>query len=173
MIRGHNGAGKSSLLKILTGLASPEKGNIYWNEQNIAQVFSYPEHMSYLGHKDGLKAALTAYENIAYGAMLADSYPALTALPPIAAAFALNAVLQVPVQQLSAGQRRKVALIKVLLQQRKIWFLDEPFASLDENSVQQLQAFFEQHLSQGGLIIMTSHSMPQRVHQIIDLSVKH
>lgn len=169
-IKGHNGAGKSSLLKILTGLAVPDKGEVFWQAQSIVLNAAYREEFAYLGHKDSLRLGLTAYENILYGLTLANRKFSSSVFSAVIDALALQQVLSLPSSQLSAGQKRKVALATLLLQQKKIWLLDEPYAALDHASSQQLKVFFQQHVKQGGLIIMACHEDDTQAHTVVELN---
>jgi heme exporter protein A len=171
-IKGQNGSGKSTLLKILTGLASPEKGEVLWDGQNITRCAQFCSNLSYVGHKDGLKLALTPHENVVAALELGECHDASTNSSGILMQFDLAQEQHIPCQQLSAGQRRKVALAIMILKNRKLWVLDEPYTSLDKKSIDLLNRFLMQHLVNNGMVVMASH-MPilDCPFQEIDLSV--
>jgi heme exporter protein A len=156
LIEGANGAGKSSLLRLLTGLITPAHGDILWCGQSIhANALLYRENLHYLSHSNGIKLGLTVAENLQLAGHLhnsnANSYDA------VLSALQINAQQQIQAQYLSAGQKRRIALAKLLLMPKSIWLLDEPLTALDA----QTQAFFiiqlTQHLQQGGIAVISSH----------------
>jgi heme exporter protein A len=157
-VRGTNGAGKTSFLRILAGLAQPEAGDIHWNG---ASVLGAAEHwrqdMLYLGHHPAVKEELTALENLQIAARLDGrelSYDeALAAL----ARFGLAGREDLPVRVLSAGQKRRVLLARTLTRQARIWILDEPFTALDAKAVDMLSGLVAGHLEAGGIAVITSH----------------
>ena len=157
-VLGENGSGKSSLLRLLCGLLTPEEGAVFWNGQAIGQDAElYQADLTYIGHLNGLKDDLTALENLQFGARLAgnvvDNVAALKALTAIGVARCAN----LPVGVLSQGQKRRVALARLWLTQSKLWILDEPFAALDIASVEVLAAQLSAHMVNGGMTIITTH----------------
>ncbi|MBJ3814967.1 cytochrome c biogenesis heme-transporting ATPase CcmA [Shimwellia pseudoproteus] len=158
-ISGANGSGKTSLLRILSGLSRPESGQVYWQEQPLAAVRdSFQRQVLWLGHKPGVKAALTADENLHFfypRSRLADREQAL-------AAIGLAGYEDQPLDQLSAGQQRRVALARLWLSDARLWMLDEPFTALDSTGIETLTSLLEQHVLGGGSVLMTTHQ-PLRV----------
>ncbi len=157
-VLGENGSGKSSLLRLLCGLLTPEEGAVFWNGQAIGQDAElYQTDLTYIGHLNGLKDDLTALENLQFGARLAgnvvDNVAALKALTAIGVARCAN----LPVGVLSQGQKRRVALARLWLTRSKLWILDEPFAALDTASVEVLAAQLSAHMVNGGMTIITTH----------------
>jgi heme exporter protein A len=157
-VRGENGVGKTSLLRLLTGLSKPEAGEILWDRQSITRDYSaYHRALLFLGHRDALKEDLTALENLQLYAALDDinlqDDKALAALWR----FGLRGREYLPVNFLSAGQKRRVLMARMLTRQARLWILDEPFNALDIHAVQALQALIAEHLEQGGLVVLTSH----------------
>jgi heme exporter protein A len=152
VVRGRNGAGKSSLLAVLAGLLRPEAGNVSLDGDPEAVP---SEAMNFVGHRDGLKAALTAEENLAFG----QAVLGVAGRRPRAAleALGIGALAQIPVAYLSAGQRRRVGLARLLVSARPIWLLDEPTAALDAASQETLGALMAAHLASGGLVVATTH----------------
>jgi heme exporter protein A len=157
-VLGENGSGKSSLLRMLCGLLTPETGEVLWSGQNIKQESEvYQSALFYLGHLNGLKDDLTALENLQVSAKLSgnvvDEDQVLAALKAIGIARCAS----LPVRVLSQGQKRRVALALLWLTESKLWILDEPFAALDTASIEVLAAHLSQHLSKGGMSIITTH----------------
>lgn len=157
-VRGENGVGKTSLLRILTGLSKPESGQVLWCNQFItADPLAYHRALLFSGHRDALKEDLTALENLQMYAVL-DNVPlaqdqALSALWR----FGLRGREDLPVHCLSAGQKRRVLMARMLTRQAKLWILDEPFNALDTHAVHELQNLIAEHLQYGGLVVLTSH----------------
>ncbi|QWD90368.1 cytochrome c biogenesis heme-transporting ATPase CcmA [Polynucleobacter sp. MWH-Braz-FAM2G] len=157
-VRGENGVGKTSLLRILTGLSKAESGEIFWNQQSIGKdLATYHRALLFLGHRDALKEDLTAFENLKLYAAIDDidllDEKVLAALWR----FGLRGREYLPVNCLSAGQKRRVLMARMLTRQAKLWVLDEPFNALDVQAIQVLQALIAEHVEQGGLVVLTSH----------------
>lgn len=160
-IAGKNGAGKSSLLRLLAGLALPEDGQIHYLQQPLAQVSAvYAANLCYIGHHSGIHEQLTALENIAFwraASGIARTATALTDEYNLLARLGLIGLEEIPCRMLSAGQQRRVSLARLWFCQRQIWILDEPFTALDQGAITQLQQHFLQHLHAGGAIVLTTH----------------
>ena len=157
-VLGENGSGKSSLLRMVCGLLTPELGSITWQGQPIKQASEdYLANLTYIGHLNGLKDDLTAMENLQISARLAgehvDDPAALTALTAIGIA----RCAKLPVGVLSQGQKRRVALARLWLSHAPLWVLDEPFAALDAASVLTLATCISAHMARGGMTIITTH----------------
>ena len=157
-VLGENGSGKSSLLRLLCGLLTPDEGSVFWHGQAIkhdAEV--YQADLTYIGHLNGLKDDLTALENLKISAHLAgnavDSNAALNSLTAIGVARCAN----LPVGVLSQGQKRRVAFARLWLTRSRLWVLDEPFAALDAASVDVLASRISEHMANGGMTIITTH----------------
>lgn len=160
-VRGENGIGKTSLLRLLTGLSKPEAGTILWNGELISKDASaYHRDLLFLGHRDALKEDLTALENLQLYAALDDVQLADDKALAALWRFGLRGRENLSVSCLSAGQKRRVLMARMLTRQAKLWILDEPFNALDIHAVQSLQALIAEHLVEGGLVIMTSHQEP-------------
>ncbi|GJE75954.1 heme ABC exporter ATP-binding protein CcmA [Methylorubrum suomiense] len=152
MITGRNGAGKSSLLAMLSGRLKPDAGTIRGEDIGDAGL---PECLHVVGHRDGLKSALTAQENLDFARdLLGDAQ--LTPGEALAA-MGLPHVARLPVGYLSAGQRRRVALARLLVCRRPLWLLDEPTAALDLASQDVLAAMMGRHRAEGGLVVAATH----------------
>lgn len=157
-VRGENGIGKTSLLRLLTGLSKPESGEVLWGNQSIAlDPIAYHRELLFLGHRDALKEDLTALENIQMYAALDDiTLPQEKALAALWR-FGLRGRENLPVNFLSAGQKRRVLMARMLTRQARLWILDEPFNALDTQAIQEMQNLIAEQLSIGGLVVLTSH----------------
>lgn len=155
---GENGVGKTSLLRLLSGLSRPELGEVLWDGKSIvSDSVSYRHQLLYMGHRDALKEDLTSLENLEMYAVLDNV--ALSQENALATLwrFGLRGREDLPVSCLSAGQKRRVLMARMITRQAKIWILDEPFNALDSNAVQILQKLIEEHIDAGGMVILTSH----------------
>lgn len=158
-VKGENGAGKTSLLRLLCGLGLPAEGDICWQNQNIRQLADdYRRELLYLGHHNALKDDLSALENLRLNAALAGSQLSeATAIEHLALAGLPVHKVDLPVRVLSQGQKRRTALARLLCSRAKLWILDEPFVALDLAAIDWLTRILAQHLDNAGLIIFTSH----------------
>jgi heme exporter protein A len=156
-IEGRNGSGKTSLLRILCGLTLPTEGTVYWQAQDIQAIRSaYYANLIYIGHAPGIKAELTPLENLAM-AQAMGCYPTEIPLAEALAQVGLYGFEDVPTRTLSAGQQRRVALARLLLNNAQLWILDEPFTALDKIAINLIENWLEQHAQQGGMAVLTSH----------------
>lgn len=155
-IAGKNGAGKSSLLRILSGLSEPEDGEVCYQQLPLAQsADDYADNLCFIGHLAGVQPQLTALENLqfwraCFALKSADDWALLATL-------GLAGLEDIPCQQLSAGQQRRVSLARLWLTSAQIWILDEPFTALDQSAIAALTARIAAHCSQGGAVLLTSH----------------
>lgn len=168
-IEGHNGIGKTSLLRIIAGLASPLHGKVRWNSEEIfdqRETFHYD--LLYLGHQSGIKPELTAWENLKFLQRISHSVQGDEIVWQALEQVGLLGREDLPASQLSAGQQKRIALARLWLSQAPLWILDEPFNAIDKNGVQVLTRHFEQHAAQGGIVILTSHQeVPsERLHKV-------
>lgn len=161
-LQGENGAGKTSLLRILVGLAPPAAGEVCWQGSPIRRLAEdYRRDMVYLGHHVAVKEDLTAIENLQLGAGLdgavLSEQDAMTALSRMG----LKGREELPVRVLSQGQKRRVLLARLLAKKARLWVLDEPFTALDVKAVAMLSDLIGKHVAAGGMAVLTSHqSMP-------------
>jgi heme exporter protein A len=157
-VTGPNGAGKSTLLRVIAGFLPPASGCLTLVQQGQATL---AEQAHYLGHANALKASLTARENLEFWAALLSSAsagkPGLGAAEALAA-LGLGHVADLPCAYLSAGQKRRVALARLLTAYRPLWLLDEPSAALDTAAQTQLTAAIGAHRASGGIVIAALHA---------------
>jgi heme exporter protein A len=156
-IEGHNGSGKTSLLRILCGLSLSADGIVFWNNENIQDIKpSYYSNLIYIGHHNGIKRELTPLENLAIARALANN-PSSMELEEALDKVGLYGFEDVATGTLSAGQQRRVALARLLINKAPLWILDEPFTALDKTAVADLEKLLDDHAQQGGMAILTSH----------------
>jgi heme exporter protein A len=157
-LRGANGSGKTSLLRILCGLSPAEAGQILWDGVPIDKLGeAYRRDLFYLGHHNALQEALTVNENLAFYAALAGAIPSEADTANALARLGLRACQSRLVRHLSQGQKRRVALSRLRLNRARLWVLDEPFVALDQAAIQLLADLVAAHLDKGGLAVLTSH----------------
>lgn len=156
-VEGRNGSGKTSLLRILAGLAQPVSGDVLWNGGKIHDPQTeYFQNLLYIGHKPGIKYELSAMENLCLSRALFGTRTE-NGLEEALYQIGLYGFEDMPAAMLSAGQKRRVALAQLFLTQAKLWILDEPYTSLDVAAVALLEEQFRLHVQAGGMLIMTSH----------------
>ncbi len=157
-VAGANGVGKTSLLRMVCGLASIESGDILWNDIPIhAQREAYRQDLCYLGHLNGLQESMTVDENLAFTSALGGIAPAPSQTQEVMQRFGLRGRGRQLVRHLSQGQKRRVALSRLALSPARLWVLDEPYVAMDESGVQLLADLIASHLKSGGLAVLTSH----------------
>lgn len=155
-LAGANGIGKTTILKILAGITAARRGRILWQDKAIPSLAAVAK---YLGHEPALNSQLSVLENLHY---YADIFHAPKASVAKACAFFDLLSLQSQwIETLSAGQKHRCQLAKLLIGTRPIWLLDEPCTALDHTHIQQLITLFHDFLTQGGIIIFTSHQIVQ------------
>jgi heme exporter protein A len=155
LLLGPNGAGKSSLLRIIAGLLRPTAGQIVL--EGADQERTIAEQAHYLGHQDALKPALSIAENLRFWMQFLGAEPGL-APPEALAAVGLIELADLPASYLSAGQRRRLSLARLLCAKRPIWLLDEPSSALDANGQERLLSVMHAHLGEGGIILAATHA---------------
>jgi heme exporter protein A len=168
LLEGRNGSGKTSLLRILCGFREADAGQVLWCGDSIKNAQYYAD-MAYVGHLDGIKKELTVQENLMVS--LALSRPGVYSIEQALAKVRLSGYEDALVQSLSAGQKRRLSLARLLITRNHLWILDEPFTSLDKEGIALIETLMIEHCLNGGMIVLTSHhdlglhSAPvQRIH---------
>jgi heme exporter protein A len=157
-VRGPNGCGKTSLLRTLAGFLWPEEGRLCWAGQPVEDDRDgYNAALAYLGHENALKADMSPLENLRYAANVRHPTSA-TEVVDVLERLGVGLQRDLPVRSLSAGQRRRVAMARVLLARARLWLLDEPFTNLDVAGVADLAGIVARHVQDGGIAILTAHS---------------
>ena len=158
LLRGPNGSGKSSLLRLMAGLAKPLSGTVHWDGEDIANdPEAHNAHLHYVGHADPVKPVLTVGENLRFWALMKngggerDVTAALDRL-------GIGHLESVPGRFLSAGQKRRVNLARLLAAPAALWLLDEPATALDRAAVQSLDDAIQGHRSGGGMVVISTHA---------------
>ena len=158
LLQGANGTGKTSLLRIICGLRQPTEGELRWRGSTIRSLGDdYRQELAYVGHRNGLKDELSPIENLrAAGGLNGVDLTrdeARSALERIE----LSAEADLPTRFLSAGQRRRAALARLLVSHVKLWLLDEVTTSLDAAGAKMVQAMISEHLGDGGMAVVATH----------------
>jgi heme exporter protein A len=155
-IKGENGVGKTTLLRLLTGIAKPQSGAVYWQGKAVYNNPEYQKQLFFLGHKNAIKCSLTAEENLLLSASFREK-PTSAGVLDALKFVGLAAKQSCLARALSSGQRQRLALSMLLLSKAKIWILDEPFTFLDQAGMEIIQSIMAKHLEDRGLLIFTSH----------------
>lgn len=158
LLTGPNGVGKTTLIRAIAGFIPPVSGKIsYQGELGELKGESNsppPEAIHYIGHKNGIRASLTVLENLEFWRAF---FGATTPLKPVLERFSLTPLIDIPSGYLSAGQKRRLSLARLLLVKRPVWLLDEPTVSLDKFSTALLAEEAEAHISEGGILVAATH----------------
>lgn len=157
-LHGHNGSGKTTLLRTLSGLVKPGSGKVLWQGEDINELQEdFTRHLTYIGHKNAIKDDLSAVENLRIASLL-DGFnisedEAWQALDRIG----LKGMEDLPTKVLSQGQKKRVALSRLLVTKTRLWILDEPFVALDKQAVAFLEDVIRDHIAADGMAIVTTH----------------
>jgi heme exporter protein A len=166
-LRGRNGGGKTSLLRILCGLATPAEGEVRWNGANIRRLREeYFASIAYVAHLNGVKDELTAVENLLVAERVCGNDLSDMQAAEVLERVGLANQKHLPTRSLSAGQRRRLALARLLASNAILWILDEILTSLDDAGVNLTRGLITHHVNDGGMAIIATHqdlnlSLPQ------------
>ena len=157
-LRGRNGRGKTSLLRLLAGLSTPAQGRVLIDGRPLRQAPGWRARLLYIAHANALKDDLTVAESLRFLGQLQGRLPTSDEIAAALARLGVAARRDAPVRTLSQGQRRRAALARLALPQpASIWLLDEPFDSLDDEGVRALHGLIAEQTSRGGSVLLTSH----------------
>ncbi|MGV3002763.1 cytochrome c biogenesis heme-transporting ATPase CcmA [Vibrio sp. E150_018] len=158
-VEGRNGSGKTTMLRIITGLGDSEAGKVLWKGiETCIDRDAFHQDLLFIGHQTGVKKELTAFENLSFyqklngsiGVTEDDIWMAL-------AKVGLAGKEDIPAGKLSAGQQRRVALARLWLSRHSLWILDEPLTAIDKQGIKVIEALFVEHTQKGGMVLFTTH----------------
>ncbi|HSF70958.1 MAG TPA: cytochrome c biogenesis heme-transporting ATPase CcmA [Methylotenera sp.] len=157
-LQGENGAGKTTLLRALCGLTQPYAGGVSWCGEDIKSMAEeYSKNILYIGHLPGIKEDLTALENLQFSLAQSGLTVDQSKVVEVLDTLGLAKVLHLPTRMLSQGQKRRVVLARLWLQDLSLWILDEPFTALDAVATDLVKQRIENFANAGGMVVMTSH----------------
>lgn len=159
LLLGPNGSGKSSLLRLLAGLLKPAAGVLSWNDAAVQDDReAHAGRIHYVGHHDAIKPVLTVWENLRFWARLHNPASGDSLARQALERFDMLRLAEVPGKLLSAGQKRRLNLSRLLAAPAPLWLLDEPTVALDRASVKRLEAIIAEHRAQGGMVVLSTHA---------------
>jgi heme exporter protein A len=168
-VSGPNGTGKTTLLRVVCGLLRPEQGQVSWLGQSITAVRGeYQAALAYASHEPALKGDLTALENLHFAVGLKKRVTAAELRGSLERT-GVAACADLPARVLSAGQRRRVAMARVLAMSASLWLLDEPFTNLDAAGTHLVSELLQSHIKHGGLVLVVAHhdlKLDSQVHRL-------
>ncbi len=156
VLRGPNGSGKTTLLRLMAGLARPMTGQLKWSEAALEDPEAHGKHLRFIGHLDAIKPAFTVRENLVFWADFWGTRDAALVVEAMEA-FGLRALADFPARLLSAGQRHRLALARLIASPAPLWLLDEPANALDDRSLNALTDTIAGHRAKGGMVVLASH----------------
>jgi len=160
-LRGRNGRGKTSLLRLACGLAVPDSGSVLWGGVAVRHASGYAQRRVYIGHANALKEDLTVTESLRFLAHLHGRAHDGQSLDGALARVGMASRRDAPVRTLSQGQRRRAALARLALERRAaLWILDEPYDALDVDGIACVNGLLHEHLARRGSVLLTSHLSP-------------
>ena len=156
-IVGKNGSGKTSILRAISGLMPLFEGSVEWEAKSILSLESYYKVVNYLGHSPGLSPELTGYENLDLYKTISGARKLAMDLPEAISMCGAQNIASKPIKSLSAGEKQKMVLARLLMFKCPLWVLDEPFNTLDAKTQEILENRIDNHILNGGAVVLTSH----------------
>lgn len=157
VLTGKNGTGKSTLLRLMSGLLRPHGGKLSWDGESIAEdISAHNARMTYVGHAEAVKPAMSVLENVEFWRSVRPD-PGRSAIDALASV-GIEHLANIPARYLSAGQKRRVALTRALTSGAKLWLLDEPTTALDADASESFGATIEAHRQAGGMAVISTHT---------------
>jgi heme exporter protein A len=165
-LSGSNGSGKTTILRALAGFIMPEKGEILWSGEKVENVTILSNSIVYIAHLYGLEENLSPLENLDFLSQISTPSPNRSG-ESVLDEFHLRASMHIPTARLSAGQKQRVSLARLLMFEAPLWLLDEPFTALDGGSKKQLEDMMDRHLDRKGAIVLATHQRFNCKHKAI------
>ena len=160
-LTGNNGAGKTTLLKILSNIINPNDGDIFWNGKNINKnPYEFYKDLTFIMDRHTSNNSLTVYENLLFWRKLFSSKIKIKELDSVLDLLSLSLHKNTPIKNLSFGEIKKLELLRLIIEQKKLWLLDEPFMGLDQDSIEIINQTIINHIELNGMVIFTSHILP-------------
>ncbi|WP_169566243.1 heme ABC exporter ATP-binding protein CcmA [Sneathiella limimaris] len=167
-VKGPNGSGKSSLLRVLACLLKPASGEFLWNGKSVGDdPMEYQREFSYIGHQDALKGSFSPRENLSFWSKYRGSSDVAEAITT----FELDKIADYPTQNLSAGQKKRSNLARLLISNTPLWILDEPISSLDSHYIDLFRSVLKKHIAAKGMAVLATHQdLGTGTEDILDIS---
>jgi heme exporter protein A len=160
-LTGNNGVGKTTLLKVLTNILEPEKGEIFWNGKNIKKnYFNFYKDITFIMDKETSSSSLTVNENVLFWKKIFSSPRKKNEIDSILDLLSLNKYKNTLTSYLSYGEKKKLESSRLIIEQKKLWILDDPYIGLDNSSINLMNQTIINHIELGGMVIFTSHLSP-------------
>ena len=160
-IKGKNGAGKTTFIEVILNLLEPKTGEIFWEGKNIKKnIFKFYDQSTFIMDKNTSTRELTVLENINFWKGLSNSQLSDDVIILLLKTFNIGKYYNTKVMYLSSGETKKLELLRLIIEQKKLWVLDEPYNHLDEFSIEILNQTFLDHINNSGMIIFASHFNP-------------
>ena len=161
-IKGDNGSGKTTFLRALLNILDPDVGEIFWEGKNINKtIFNFYKEITYIMDQSSATKHLTVLDNLNFWKGLSSSTISIDKIFLLLESFNLNQYKNTKVMQLSSGEIKKLELLRLIIEQKIFWILDEPYNHLDNTSTQILNQTFQDHVANNGIILFTSHFAPE------------
>ena len=161
-LTGNNGVGKTTLLKILCNIIQPDEGDIFWNGKNIKKnPYEFYKDLTLIMDKQTSNINLSVYENIFFWQKLFSSTMTKKEIETVLNLLSLNFHKHTLIKYLSLGEIKKLELLRLIIEQKKLWILDEPYIGLDQSSTEIIDQTIINHIDLGGMVILTSHNLPK------------